>query len=441
MPRAEERQPLSVLMQFAAARLDARGLLPLDEARRIVAAATEFRVGGWHHEGDLRWTDSDVLWGALLSLESPEEFAREARRLTWVHCPRSADGNVDPHTRYEDGVLVWVAACLSPDGELSPLPENVGTCLLQVGTAAGWELIGRLASVGGNRVAAASLRSDWIRRHEEVGVRCALARTPLDAWAEETLRLAADAGNEDAARRLVPLGYKPARIAAKDVLRALDLAYEAHLNGEQTWPFFGVYDHSLCHHATRVVAAVRPGSRYWCVLVQQITGDHPEYATIDTYCYGAVPTRGWDERNSKALGIAFAPEEAEDDPAADAAATSPWGTFTITPADLADESLAPRGRDPCEMPTLSRFRVCLRRLRDRVWPDAATLAASVLRGEGPITVVADTDRFRHRDACRPSGQPAYRSLAAAISRVDASRFAPGEPNTWFDDPERRARNA
>jgi len=113
--------------------IDPRGLMPLGQARALLAAATEFRRGETHIIEGVAVFDSDRLWAALLSLEDAEEFNREAKRLDWFFHPRSPL-DAAAHKRFGDGIIDWLESCLLPNGVLFNVPCCVVAHLLAVGT-------------------------------------------------------------------------------------------------------------------------------------------------------------------------------------------------------------------------------------------------------------------------------------------------------------------
>lgn len=433
MPSEPMFDPKHGPMSRFAHRLDGRGLLPLDEARRIVAAATEYAVGREWHEGPHGpWKDSDLLWAALLSLADAQEFAREATRLVWRYGPRGFDSNLDPFARYGAGVLAWVEANLSAGGDLPGLPQNIGSCLLEVAGPDAYRIVGRVRRIGGGEAPATLLRNEWIRRHPGSALVAAAGPGAVGtAWSDEVLARACAIG--------LPIpGEAPPRVSAEAILDQLDRNFEAAQGGALTWPYHGIYDHGLCGHGMRLFAATVPAQGRWCVVIETLSGTYPEIFGISRNVYGspAIATEMAPGLEPVVTGVS--PEDAENDPDTDVVLAGGAGEFRLGPRDLDDPTLAPEGRDPREAPMTSRLRLYARRFRPRMWTPASTLMETHL-GAVDAVVIADTDRFHHDDMdVPPSGQPTYASLARALAAADPSLFEPGEPNTWFDDAERRS---
>jgi hypothetical protein len=125
---------------------DARGLMPLAEARACVQKATEFRRGSGRMIGETWVFDSDILWAALLSLEDVEAFNREAKRLNWFFHPR------DPlstalHQRYGDGITEWLASHLRPNGVLLNVPWCLLNHIVAVGTLEAFHIVNNTRDV------------------------------------------------------------------------------------------------------------------------------------------------------------------------------------------------------------------------------------------------------------------------------------------------------
>lgn len=152
---------------------DERGLLPLDDARAIVAATTTYTR-------DV----SDRAWAALLSLADADEACREAKRITWDFHVRAFD-NLALIERYGDGILPWLASRVE-DGTLRDVPWCVRPCVLALATedalrlALSVERVDRRLSheQDGSPAPEAALARDWVDAHPGVGL-------PLLArWAE-----------------------------------------------------------------------------------------------------------------------------------------------------------------------------------------------------------------------------------------------------------------
>jgi hypothetical protein len=147
---------LDSAMRNAAVDRDARGLMPLEAARALVASTDRFERGdpipGTHVLA------SDRCWAALLSLADADEFVREARRLAWAFHPRGTD-NLGPLERYGDGILPWLADHVV-DGALQNQPWCVRPCLLAIGGRAAFDTVLRATQD-------VPLLSAWLGRHPE----------------------------------------------------------------------------------------------------------------------------------------------------------------------------------------------------------------------------------------------------------------------------------
>lgn len=195
---------------------DARGLMPLAEARRRLARRRVFARGDEERVGSLRVLGADRLWAALLSLEDAAEFVRVASRLRWDHPPRGR-ANAAPHERYGDAILPWLAGALGADGRFPPNLWCAAPCLLRIGCAEALDLA--------RRVARAGFLAEWLDAHPE-GFTLLADR--------------AEAGDEDARRALVGVAAAdPAHVrsvlgaerAAGLGLPAVDPAVDAALAG------------------------------------------------------------------------------------------------------------------------------------------------------------------------------------------------------------------
>lgn len=151
---------------------DARGLMPLAEARALLRATPAFvkGEGSWSENGFV--LDSDRSWAALLSLQDAAELVAEASRLDWQFQPRGMD-NVDLHLRYGDEIVPWLATRLDAEGVLHDRPWCVVPCLLACGTQEAFELVWRVRRVDGRAI---TLSSAWLDRHPATGLRALESR-------------------------------------------------------------------------------------------------------------------------------------------------------------------------------------------------------------------------------------------------------------------------
>lgn len=116
---------------------DARGLMPIDEARAIVRATVAFRKGEGEMIDGTFVLDSDRAWAALLSLEDAAEFVLHAKRISWEFHVRGRD-NTAPLQRYGEGIVSWLESRLDAKGVLFNIPWCIVPCLLAMDAA--WAL-------------------------------------------------------------------------------------------------------------------------------------------------------------------------------------------------------------------------------------------------------------------------------------------------------------
>ncbi len=114
-------------------RRDARGLVPLAEARRTVEATEVFQKGEGKTISGTFVLESDRVWAALLSLEDAAEFVRHAARIRWAFQVRGRD-NTALHDRYGDAILPWLESRIEGEGALVNVPWCVVPCLITIGT-------------------------------------------------------------------------------------------------------------------------------------------------------------------------------------------------------------------------------------------------------------------------------------------------------------------
>ncbi len=114
---------------------DARGLMPLGEARAWLEARATFRKGEGEMRGGTFVLESDLTWAALLSLEDAAELVRHATRLSWEFHVRGRE-NVAPFERYGAGILPWLESRLHPSGVLVNIPWCVVPCLFEIDSPA-----------------------------------------------------------------------------------------------------------------------------------------------------------------------------------------------------------------------------------------------------------------------------------------------------------------
>lgn len=143
---------------------DARGLMPLEQARQILKGLKIFEKGKGRDVNDVWVWDSDLTWAALCSLENAEEFLTVSRGLAWDMSPRGNDDNIDFYDRYGDGMLPLIDDLIGEDGTTRPSEDGYRRC--------GWAKT-CLLEIGGDKAAEIALRlgakdfMTWLERHPE----------------------------------------------------------------------------------------------------------------------------------------------------------------------------------------------------------------------------------------------------------------------------------
>jgi hypothetical protein len=421
-------------------RLDARGLLPLAEARRRVRQAKVFAQGKSHViPGQLsRPTDADYLWAALLSLGSADEFVREATRLTWKHSPRG-DDNIAPHERFGDAILPWLAHFVDEKGTLAMSPSCVLACLATMDSVAALEVLLRIE----HHVNIKKVLRAWFDEH---GRRATQALTQL-----------AKAGNPRACE--VAGVRAPVALTEASILAVLDEAASSSDDDPMPWPPRGASVGHFEPHAMRLVAVRARKGDDWGVLVEVVQGDYVKApgtairwpATIQQYRYGSrVPSGGRYLADSRPLGMrlvlprgcrreAFAVPASFDG----IEVVGPAGTKRLMLTDALVKKLRLEPGRACsprieDWPSVIALRARLARDPASFWSDPRALAKKVLRVRDPIVVVATSD-FEHVSgpARLPSASKTFRSIATAIVHRDPERFVPGKPNVDWRRQARR----
>ncbi len=255
---------------------DARGLMPLAEARAALRGATAFVKGEGQWVDDVYVLGSDTLWAALLSLEDAAELVDVARRIDWQFQPRGMD-NTDLYLRYGEGLVPWLATRVDEHGVLHDRPWCVVPCLLACGGDAAFELAWRVRRVAGRAI---TLAPAWLDRHPEVG-----------AAALERLAAAGDRRARAHRVALAARGHAPAITAvpptADDVLAHLDACAARVMTGAVSWPSLDGAGPTR-PHGFRAVAA-RAGDD-WGLAIERIEGERKggvRGARIAVYAYGS----------------------------------------------------------------------------------------------------------------------------------------------------------
>lgn len=127
--------------------LDARGLWPVQLARRELAGLSVFERHSEELVDGVRVLDIDRWWAALLSLADASEFVRVATGLVWRDHVRGME-NLAALERYgEEGVLPWIASRVDRQGVLWDVPWCLYPCLLVCRSREAFELAASIRGV------------------------------------------------------------------------------------------------------------------------------------------------------------------------------------------------------------------------------------------------------------------------------------------------------
>ncbi len=133
-------------IQDAGVSRDERGLMPLSEARALVASLVVYAKATSETSNVL---GSDLAWAALLSLADADEFLAAALRIRWQFHVRGRD-NVAAYARFGDAILPWIASAVSADGTLRNVPWCLYPCLMAMGTAEAFALALSIRAIDGS---------------------------------------------------------------------------------------------------------------------------------------------------------------------------------------------------------------------------------------------------------------------------------------------------
>ncbi|XVQ09451.1 hypothetical protein ACQP1W_44145 [Spirillospora sp. CA-255316] len=288
-------------------RLDDRGLMPLAEARDLLAGVTVFRRGEGEMVDGRFVLESDRVWAALLSLEDAEEFVTRAAGLRWEANVRGMD-NIAPYERYGDGVLPWIATRVDEKGVLHNEPWCVLPCLLASDAE---EAFGIASAVRDTDVLI-----KWVVRHPEPGYRLLADRvsegTVADALRElhridprGTVRRLELAGADRARHVLDRLGLVTPPLP--DAVRAaLDAAPRAEgpgpslpLSMAELDECFGDWEYPMWENANYFCTAMRmtgfitPGGTDGLVFESLVTGLGERSVRVEFHRFGFGLRFGW----------------------------------------------------------------------------------------------------------------------------------------------------
>jgi hypothetical protein len=448
VPTSGEHGFLGAAMSETNAPLDDRGLLPLAEARAIVAASPRLARGDGRtvesaaHDGEgdepsVRWVwDLDRTWAALLSLADAAEAAKALATMELVDPPRDAADNRALVERYGDAAASIVLARATPEGVVAASSPFLRATVLAIGSRAGfrlvWDLRGWLEP-GVDTSADAQVTSlfvAWVSAHPALGY-VELARLAdtgdanalgfLGPWVAPQPRkvfgwMRDGLGDEAARRVFAKLGIS-VELSTSHVLACLDSHAGGRSGGDDGWPLFRTgAGPSRELHGLRLIAARQPDGDDWVIVFERCEGYGPSskiarYVISETIPGGRRPDLDhplWDS-----LHDAVSTAAPLDGDAALVEEPDYW-----TPVDNAPAQIA-------------RMRAVLRDGPARVWPDVGeTLSRIGFGGVAPLVVAT---AFEHTagtkaDEALPSALASYRSLADAILARNGARFAPGESN-------------
>ncbi|MFO0595080.1 MAG: hypothetical protein U0228_07245 [Myxococcaceae bacterium] len=405
-------------------KLDARGLIPLDDARRWLAQTTAY----------VR-ESADQTWAALLSLESAEEFVRAASALEWKFPMLRGWDNEDAVRRYGEGALPWLETLLDRIkgrvGAIPALPFNfVGSHLLALGgDAAGAALRVKLSSDADPD--GLGFVVDWLKRQKADGwaglVRLAESGNPEAKRALDVLEKRDPKG---VARVLKQVGVavakkKKAELTVAGVLHVLDAAAAAPMGARIPWPSLHPTSGHFEPHAWRVVTVRQEKGDHWGVLIEVVQGDllDPKVkwpAVVQRYTYGSkVQSGGRYVLDAKRLKVNRRTKVTEE---------------LIETLDLRAGQSVTGAVESWKDVLLIRHALA----RDPgVFFAPAEKAAKVLKvPKGKVVSVVT--KWEHVDgtalgkdehARLPSSSVAWKSLAEALVARDASKFQAGAVNT------------
>ncbi len=427
--------PLPPLAAQLGVTLDARGFLPLEQARAIVRRATRFT-----RDGDPR---GDTLWAALLSLEDGAELAREGARLVWEFPHLRGWDNEDAVIRYGADALPWLEAMLDAHGPaVSSLPTGpfyfVGTHLLAIGPEAVRAVL-RVERDGDADPDGLGFVDAWLHRHGTPAWRALgalahagdpAARRAIEALARRSPSQVKKKLGPELARALLATGdgAPPLALDAASILAVLDAAAATPISDRLPWPTLIASAGHFEYHAMRVAAARARTGDDWGILVEVVQGDvlasEEEArwpATIQRYTYGSkVPSGGRYLEDVRALAPTLR-DHAPDEARCAALDLRPGRSITGAVSDW---------------PSVLALRGLLAETPASLFPPAASFldALGLPRAELLLDVCAleHVDGTAHgRGALErlPSQSPSWRSIAAVIATRDPARFDPGTPNT------------
>lgn len=438
--------------------VDHRGLMPIDEARAAVDAASEFRRGRGRRIGGDIVLERDVLWAALLSLEDAREFRRHARRLVWTAEPRE-QGNAALAERYGAGILPWIGDHVDADGDFVDTPACLATTLVAIGTAKAFELAYRIQRVDGSVSRAVRLFKAWMRAHPRTGFpRLADRAETGDHRARKMLRHLANrnpAAVHEAIRRkrgreATDALFEKIRVVShlteSAVLSLLDLAAEREIDTETSpWPIFrSRAGGAPIYHGMRMIAARARRGDQWGIVFERLIGSSLENALIEVYRYGSNVRPGLSPDHCRTLPFEIETPNDEVAGLEGVVVHGPAGPLELEDAMIDRLHLKTRGlalKERKEADFVHRLRAYLAHFPDAFWIRPARAVRPLEIGKSP-EVIVDTHAFTHvlgtdasdipsRDKfwlAKPSDTRIFRTLARALVERDVRQFRPGKSN-------------
>ena len=443
-------------------RLDARGLMPLTEARkRLRAVKTLVRGKNYDIAGQVSSpTDFDYHWAALLSLSDGAEFVREAQRLKWKFSPRGFD-NVAPAERYGDAILPWIRDSIGPDGQLPRDPWCLLPCLLVLDSREALEVLLAVKKTRRGEDARGEVDA-WLQAHGRNGAKALTqlvqaghkdAQRVLGAVARrspsQARRLLTGASAREAARILAVVG-SPGALTERRILDVLDAAAASSSDSPMPWPGFEAGFDPAALHAMRLVAARSRRGDDWGLLIEVVQGDILDDgdvrwpAVIQQYTYGSrVRSGGEYQVDARPLHVRVEHGESPKTWNGMRVIAPDKKVLELTDALVRRQRLCPAKR--VEFIDLVAIRAVVALRRASLWDDPRN-ALRKLRLPKDAEVIVDCDRFHHvpgaqdrnskRKGALPSESETYRSLAQALVARDKKWFDAGVPNNDYQSVAR-----
>jgi hypothetical protein len=394
MSQAQGRYVQAAMRDAAVDPVDARGLMPVDDALRVLRDTAVFELGAFEMVRGVAVRSSDRVWAALLSLPSGADFVREAGRLEWRGPPRGMM-NVAPVERFGAEILPWLTDHLEADGTIVNIPWCVLPCLFALeDEPRAREILGRIRTVRG-----------------------ADGTYPMERWLGEQSMRPRGPEAADAATILAWL----------DQMAALDPRVDWG-----AWPLFAGGPARWEYHAMRLIAVRAATTTAWGIAIEVLRGDVEEEVGADRYLYGDVVRSGLAEnRVSVPFFVEGVDEESKLGSWKEADAIGPRGPLRFRRSMVDELDLRPGAYTAVERPASAfvlLIRAYLAAHPDALWPAVSECVAAL--GLPPdSTVVAVSTAFEHAvPPARPSATVSYQSAARAIVARDPTLFSPGPSN-------------